>query len=229
MSDGIPAQQKKRAELAVVTQTFACPPDVAAQVLRRGRLHLFERRAVILRQGDWLTLAYLLITGRAQALLYGVEGQLILLHDFLPGDLFGAICDAESVRQTADVVATEEAETFTIEAAELAQLAEQHGAIGIALSRMLLARLRGMETRMYERSTLSAVGRVYAELLRDAQRNPDLRLAPPPVISELALRVSTTRETASRAVNALERRGIIRRDSISLKVVAPGRLEALII
>jgi CRP/FNR family cyclic AMP-dependent transcriptional regulator len=82
---------------------------------------------------------------------------------------------------------------------------------------------------MYERSALSAVGRVYAELLRDAKRAPDLTISPAPVLSELALRVSTTRETASRAVNALERRGIIRRDATSLTIVAPQRLESLII
>ena len=47
--------------------------------------------------------------------------------------------------------------------------------------------------------------------------------------SGVALRVSTTRETASRAVNALERRGIIRRDGETLVVVAPHRLEELIL
>jgi CRP/FNR family transcriptional regulator, cyclic AMP receptor protein len=225
-----PAQpEEKPPYLSMVAKAFACPPDVAAQVLSRGRLRQFADRAIILRQGDWLTLAYLLVRGRAQALLYGSEGQLILLHELWPGDLFGAVCDTEPVRQDADVVAHDEVETFVLEATQLARLAAQHGAIGLALSRMLMARLRQMTGRMYERAALSAVGRVYAELLREAQRSPGLRLSPPPVISELALRVSTTRETASRAVNALERRGIIRRDAASLTVVAPHRLESLII
>jgi DNA-binding MarR family transcriptional regulator len=82
---------------------------------------------------------------------------------------------------------------------------------------------------MYERAALSAVARVYAELLREARRAPDLRISPAPVLSELALRVSTTRETASRAVNALERRGIIHRDTVSLTIVAPRALEELIV
>ncbi|AQR73559.1 hypothetical protein BXU08_07815 [Sphingomonas sp. LM7] len=222
-------QQEDGYPLPFVAKAFACSADIAAQVVRRGRLRHFGDRAIILRQGDWLTLAYLLISGRAQALLYGADGQIILLHDFRSGDLFGAIGEIDSVRQDADVVALDPVETFVLEAAELARLAEQHGAIGLALSRMLMARLRQMTGRIYERAALSAVGRVYAELLREARRAPDLRISPAPILSELALRVATTRETASRAVNALDRRGIIRRDAYSLTVVAPHRLEALII
>ena len=70
---------------------------------------------------------------------------------------------------------------------------------------------------------------MHAELLRQAREGPDLTIRPGPVLSDLALRVSTTRETASRAVNALERRGIIRRDADALVVVAPHRLEELIL
>ncbi len=213
----------------LVARAFGCSSEVADQVVRCGRVRQFEHHAVILRQGDWLSLAYLLLLGRAQALLYSTEGQLILLHDFRPGDLFGAIGELDPIRQDADVVAVDHVETLVLEAAELVRLAEQHGAIGLALSRMLMARLRQTTSRMYERAALSAVGRVYAELLREAKRAPDLRISPAPVISELALRVSTTRETASRAVNALERRGIIHRDGASLRIVAPHRLEELII
>jgi DNA-binding transcriptional regulator YhcF (GntR family) len=62
-----------------------------------------------------------------------------------------------------------------------------------------------------------------------ARASPGFVIRPVPVLTELAVRVSTTRETASRAVKAVERRGIVRRDSDSLTVVAPQRLEELII
>lgn len=223
------AEPKQERATSHVARAFACSDEVAAEVVRRGRMRRFDDRAIILRQGDWLTLAYLLITGRAQALLYSAEGQLILLHDFRPGDLFGAIGEIDPVRQDADVVAQSEAETFVLEAAELARLAEQHGAIGLALTRMLMARLRQTTARMYERAALSAKGRVYSELLRLANERDDLTIRPAPILAELAVRVSTTRETASRAVNALERRGIIRREANALVVVAPHRLEELIL
>jgi DNA-binding transcriptional regulator YhcF (GntR family) len=82
---------------------------------------------------------------------------------------------------------------------------------------------------MVEISTLSAAGRIHAELLRQARRSASLTIEPVPVVSEFALLVQTTRETASRAINELERSGIIRREPNRLKVVAPHRLEELVI
>ena len=214
---------------AIVGRAFACSPEVAAQLIRQGRLRSFPGQATILRQGDWLNLAFVMILGRARALLYSADGQIVLLQEYRPGDLFGALGETEPVRQECDVVTVEEARALVIEAAAFALLAQQNGCISLALSRMLLKRLRQTTARMYERAALSAVGRVYAELLRQARDAPGLAIRPAPVLSELALRVSTTRETASRAVNAAERRGIIRRDADALIVVAPGRLEELII
>ena len=85
------------------------------------------------------------------------------------------------------------------------------------------------KTRMFEQVALSAVGRVHAELLRQARQAQELTIRPAPVVADLAVQVATTRETASRAVNALDRRGIIRRGDDQLVVVAPHRLEELIL
>ncbi len=197
--------------------------------MAKGHVRRFPGQTTLIRQGDAVATAFLLLLGRAHAIVYTADGQVVLVHEYHRGDLFGAICEVEAVRQDADVLAVEEVAAFMLEASELARLAESHGAIGLALSRMLATRLRAIAGRFYERAALSAFGRVYAELLREARRTPDGRLTPAPVIAELALRVATTRETASRAVSALERRGIIRRDTASLTVVAPHRLEALVI
>ncbi|PSJ38897.1 Crp/Fnr family transcriptional regulator [Allosphingosinicella deserti] len=212
----------------LIARIFTCSAEVAAQVMRRGRVCAYAGNATILRQGDWLSTAFLLLFGRAQALLYSADGQMVLLHEYNPGDLFGALGELEPVRQEADVRALEDARALVLEAAEFALLAQQHGCISLALSRMLLKRLRKTTERMYERAAISAMGRVYAELLRQARACADLTIRPAPVVAELALRVATTRETASRAVNGLERRGIIRRSPDALVIVAPRRLEALI-
>jgi CRP-like cAMP-binding protein len=49
------------------------------------------------------------------------------------------------------------------------------------------------------------------------------------VIAALALSAQTTRETGSRAINALERRGIIRRDDERLEILSRGLLEELVV
>ena len=72
-------------------------------------------------------------------------------------------------------------------------------------------------------------GRVHAELLRLARLADGRVIRPAPVLAKLAVRVQSTRETVSRTINALERRGIIRRERDALVIVAPHRLEEMIV
>lgn len=221
--------QHDQATSEFVCRTFACSAEVASQILARARLASFAGQAVIVRQGDRLSLAWLLVLGQARAFLCTAEGQVVLLHEFRPGDFFGSLGELEGARQDADIVAVEPVSALQFEGAQLALLAQQYGCIGLALSRLLIQRLRATTARMYERSALSAMGRVYSELLRLAREGKDMAIRPAPVLSDLALRMSTTRETASRAVSGLERRGIVRRDADALVIVAPQRLEEMIL
>lgn len=226
MKNGFPTDQIMH---AAVASAFLCSDEIAAAIARAGRMNTFEARALIVRQGDIIDLAYLMVAGRANALLYTLDGQIVLLHDYREGDLFGALEESDPTPQDADVVASEEVMTLAIDVGQLVMLAQQFGCIGLALSRMLLRRLRNTTRRMYEHAALSAVGRVHAELLRLARMTSDLTIRPAPVLSELALQVATTRETVSRAVNALDRRGFIRREDGGLTIVAPERLEEMIL
>jgi CRP/FNR family cyclic AMP-dependent transcriptional regulator len=214
---------------AFLRETFGCTEEIAGHIFVRGSVRAFAPHAAIVRQGEKAAAAYLLIQGRAHALLYSLEGHVVLLCEYRPGDLFGALGELDPAPEEAEIVAVETARSFVLKSRELVALAETYGSIGLALSRLLLRQLRRANSRIYERAAVSAVGRVYAEILRLARASPGLAIRPAPVLSEVAVRVSTTRETASRAVSALERRGFIRRDPGSLTVVAPQRLEELII
>lgn len=212
-----------------MSAALGCSGETSAQILSQGRIRTYPAKTHLVRQGDRSTNAFLLILGRAHALLYTPDGQTFLLHEYGKGDLFGALPSLDGAAEDADVVAIEEVRSFLLGASALVGLAERHGCIGLALARLLLKRLHTTSTRMFERTALTATGRVCAELLRLALEGEELAIRPVPVIAELALRAATTRETASRTVNALERRGIIRRDSDALVVIAPRRLEEEII
>jgi CRP-like cAMP-binding protein len=210
-------------------RVFGCSPELADQILLRGRLRQYAVRATMVKRDDWISTLFVIVAGRAHALVYSIEGQAVLLHEYLSGDFFGGVSSPYSRTHEADVLVIDAVNAFLLDGGELALLAEQHGRIGLALLALIFRRLQQTASRMYEHAALTAVGRVCAELLRQAQQHEGHAIRPCPVISDLALRVSTTRETASRAVNALERRGIIRRDGDALVVVAPHRLEELIL
>jgi CRP-like cAMP-binding protein len=223
---GAPADQSAG---GLLRRVFGCSPELADQILLRGRLRQYSVRATMVKQGDRISTLFVLVAGRAHALVYSIEGQAVLLHEYLSGDFFGAVSSPYSGTHEADVLVIDAVDAFLLDGGELALLAEQHGRIGLALLELMVRRLQQTASRMYEHAALSAVGRVHAELLRQARKSEGHAIRPCPMVSDLALRVSTTRETASRAVNALERRGIIRRDGDALVVVAPHRLEELIL
>ncbi|HTQ14557.1 MAG TPA: Crp/Fnr family transcriptional regulator [Rhizomicrobium sp.] len=214
------------AELQAFLQSlFACTAEVARGIALRAALRGYPIKAVILAQGEQASVTFLVVAGRAHAIAYSAEGRLVLLQEFRPGDFFGAIAQAEASLQESDVVAVEAVRAALFQAVDFLQLAEVHACIGVALSRMLLRQLRAANARMAERTTLSAAGRVCAELLRLARLADGRTVSPAPVLSALAVRVNSTRETVSRTISDLQRRGLVRRDRKALVIVAPDRLE----
>ncbi len=210
-------------------KVFCCSPDIATSIARRAADRRFPLSAVLLRQGDRAGTTFLLVAGRARAWANGLEGQLVLLHEFLPGDFFGAVALADPSPEEADIVAVDNVRAAVFLALDFIALIEAHSCVGMVVSRALLKQVRSTSKRMLERTTLSAYGRVCAELQRLARAGDGRTVRPAPVLSALATRVNTRRETASRAVSALERRGIVRRDGDALFIVAPQRLEEEIV
>jgi CRP/FNR family transcriptional regulator, cyclic AMP receptor protein len=208
---------------------FACSTEIATAIGDRASARSYALDAPIVRQGDPGREAFLLIAGRAEALLYDREGHAVLIQEFQSGDLFGAIAEREPDAHATEVVAIEPTRAAIFLALDFIALIEAHACVGLAVSRMLLRQLRAATDRMAERATLSAAGRVQAALLRMADPDKGHVIRPAPVVATLAKRVHTTRETASRTLSALERRGLIRRDRDSLVIVAPARLRDMIV
>ncbi|HYD26325.1 Crp/Fnr family transcriptional regulator [Brevundimonas sp.] len=204
-------------------------PEVADALAAHATAREYAARAVILRHGDRWGHAYLVVGGRAQALVYGLDGQMVLVHEYRTGDLFGAIGAADAWPVEADVVAADPTRAACVPAGDFVMLVDRHGSLGLLLVRSLLGQLRATSARMVDRTTLSAPGRVYAELLRLARLGDGKAIRPAPVHAALAVRVQSTRETVSRAVSALERRGIVRREGDALVIVAAQRLEELVV
>ena len=211
--------------IAALASFFSCSPEEAAKVDAATRLAQYGHRDILAHQGDLGAKLWIVLEGRAQLQIIGVDGQTKLLASHGPGELFGAFPHERVV--ISDVVAQNRLSVLEIPTAKMAMLLEEEARIGSGLSRILGRQYNAVLDRMAARITLTANGRVYAELLREA--GEEGRISPPPVIAALALSAQTTRETGSRAISALERRGIIRRDEEQLEIISHGLLEELIV
>jgi CRP-like cAMP-binding protein len=218
---------RNRAE-AIAGATFGCDIDIARIVAASARYRDHDARETIIAQGEPCDHVYLIVSGHARMLAYSIDGRLSIIEEFADGDLFGETGLFDDHAMSGEVCATVVTRTGIFDAPVFLALMGRYSAIAIAISRLTIARLASTRRRLVEGATLSAVGRIHAELLRQAHAGDAMTIRPAPVLASLALTVQSTRESVSRAISALQKRGIIRRDADGLTVVAPHRLEELV-
>jgi len=186
---------------------------------------------VIIAQDEVDDRVFVLLDGRARVVLLSENGQEIWLDAFEAGAVFGELAALTGQPRTSGIIAETDCELAVYEGDAFFQLIRQHGEIGLALARLLAGRVHHTTQRMFELSALSAPGRIYAELLRMSKPVGSDRsaraIAPVPSMKELALRVNSTRETASRTVNDLQRKGLLERLGDRIELVDPDQLDRL--
>ncbi|MEY2925868.1 MAG: hypothetical protein RL367_345 [Pseudomonadota bacterium] len=218
----------RQTALPVIAASFCCSVKLAEVIADRAELRRYAPRDKLVEAGDAVQSAWLMIDGRAQEFALTVDGRTVLVHEFKPGDLFGEAVLLGQPVLADEVIAIELTDAARFATRDLIALIENYSCVALAYSRALTQRLYTIRRRMVEGATLSANGRIHAELLRQARATKDLTIRPAPVLSEFAMVVQTTRETVSRAISQLEKRGIIIRDAVAIKLVAAHRLEDLI-
>lgn len=219
--------QPVRSSLAVVRDAFACGDDLARTILAQCRETAARSGALLWPRGEDRPETVLLLHGTARELTYGRSGVMLVFHQLECGELFGALVTVETAGSAVRVEAVTAARIACFAADVLVRLMESYSAVAMAMTRQLARRLDQMRHRMADTVLLSAKGRVCAELLRLGQASEDRTISPLPVFTDLALITQTTRETVSRTISELEKRGIVARVTDGLQVVAPHRLEEM--
>jgi CRP/FNR family transcriptional regulator, cyclic AMP receptor protein len=214
--------------LEAIAQAFGCSISLADVIKGRSELRHYQPREKLITSGEAVSHAFLIVDGRAREIALSVDGRIVLVQDFGPGDLFGEASILDEALATEDVIAVEITDAARFRSQDLIALIENYSCVALAYSKAMTRRLRQTRRKMVEGATLSASGRVHAELLRQGQAAGDFTIRPAPVLTEFAMLIQSTRETVSRTISALEKRGIIRRDADGLTIVAPHRLEELI-
>ncbi len=218
-------RQRSETHVPAIAACFSCSEAAAALLADAMQEKHFPARHSIGLRGDTASQLFLLLEGGVVAEIFGFDGHQAQLSRHGPGEIFGAYPNITSYR--ADIRAVADTLALAIPAEELARLALVHAEIGAGISALLARQLDLMLDRMAARIGLSANGRFHRALLQLADDKGEIR--PAPVISALALSVHTTRETGSRALAALLRRGIVERDGNALRILSRRMLEDMVV
>lgn len=170
--------------------------------------------------------------GRVRVVNYSLSGREITFDDLEPGSHFGELAAIDGLPRSASVMALSDVRIASLSAEQFHNIILEHPAIALKLMKHLAHLVRTSTSRIMELSTLGANNRIHADLLRMARKVTEDEetaiITPIPVHSDVASRVSTTRETVARVMNDLARKGIVERQKTALVVKDLDRLEDMV-
>ena len=155
------------------------------------------------------------ISGKVRIISRIAVGKEVILGEMVDGEYFGEIAAIDDETRSATVTTLTRTKLCIVPQKIFHQILCDSREVNFAVLRVLTHRVRALNFRLAEQSFLQAKHRLYAEILRlskprmghEGQRS----ISPPPIQRELAERIGTRREVASRELNALEKQGIIQK------------------
>lgn len=175
---------------------------------------------------------FFVVRGRVRIVNYSLLGREITFDELGEGSYFGELSALDGKPRSASVMAIDDALIVAVPANLFMKILGEHPKMALSVMQRLAAIVRNADERIMDLSTLAAHNRVHAELLRQARTHMTngtvAKIEPIPVHSNLASRVSTTRETVARVLNDLARKGIVERTRNALLIHNVDRLRDIV-
>lgn len=172
------------------------------------------------------------IDGRVRVVMFSASGREITFDDVQAGGFIGELSAIDERPRSASVVAITACLVALMPPRLFREVVAGHPPIALSVMKRLASVIRGATERIMDLSTLGANNRVHAELLRLGA--PGLKpdntalITPVPVHSDVASRVSTTRETVARVFGDLTRGGLLEKRGQSLVIKDYARLQEMV-
>ncbi|MGW4241773.1 Crp/Fnr family transcriptional regulator [Nocardia sp. NPDC004722] len=174
----------------------------------------FRRRDIVCHEGDPGDCVHLIVSGRLIVRVTTPLGHTATLTVLGPGEMFGeqALLSPEA-RRTATIVAVTDAQTLTLNRAQLERLRSEHPQVERFLTTSLAAQVRRLSAAVLEALYLPVETRVLRRLAYLATAYGDGAGAPAVIKltqEDLASMAGTTRATANKVLRELEDQGVVR-------------------
>ena len=197
-------------------------PAELASLARQCKWRRFEEgEQIVDRLADTYDFCFI-AEGRARVVNHSMSGREISFDDVEAGTFFGELSAIDGQPRSATVIALSATLVAFLSPKRFEELMLEKPKVSLAVMRRMAGMVRRSNERIMDLSTLGANNRVHAEVLRLAK--PDAKgantaiISPIPVHSDIASRVSTTRETVARVLSDLARDGLVERGDTALLI-----------
>jgi len=175
---------------------------------------LYRRDRVVVQADDPGDSMYFIARGQAKVILSGGGGREVILATLRAGDFFGEMSLLDGRPRSASVIAIEDSRLLMLPREALMDLVRNEPEIALALLGEMSARLRRADAAIADLALVDVYGRVARYLVDQAKNNgkpvgDGTMLKSRPTQQHIASTIGTSRETVSRALSDLKRRGFV--------------------
>ncbi len=198
--------------------------------------HVVSRRhpanQVILLENDWGSSVYFILDGWVKIRTYNLDGKEVTLNILGRGELFGEMAPLEEVPRSTDVITLVPTAIGSMPASDFVKLLNTQPLAGIRLSQLMARRLRQVNRRLRlrESDSTSRVADIILFLADgQGQRGASGIEIPNLPHRELSSLSGLARETVTRVLSKLEKKGLIVRDKDMMRIPDINALERLLV
>lgn len=220
------------ANLDRIELLLSLTPEERAAIARNcSWRHFHPHEQIVDRSSDSRDVC-LIVEGRVRVVNYSLSGREITFDDIDTGGYLGELSAIDGGPRSASIVALTDTLVAFMSPRLFMETVTRNPGVAAMVMRRLTQIVRASTGRIMDLSTLGANNRVHAELLRMAKAglkdDGSAEISPVPIHSDIASRVSTTRETVARVMSDLARDNIVTRQGNALVIPDFARLEEMV-
>jgi len=165
---------------------------------------------------------FIVINGSVKVTRNDAEGREIILTILGEYEYFGEMSLLDGENPSANVSAMENTELFYIARDQFMQLIEYNPKITFALLEGMIKRLRAADDKIKSLSLLKAEGKIVKAIIQLAEISGKMKQGSVevdlPFQHDIANIAGTSRETVSRVLHSLEKKGLVQLDGSKIKI-----------
>jgi CRP-like cAMP-binding protein len=187
---------------------------------------------IILLENDWGSSVYFILDGWVKIRTYNLDGKEVTLNILGKGEVFGEMAPLDEVPRSTDVLTIVPTMIANIPAQDFVQMLNVEPQAGIRLAQLMARRLRQVNRRLRlrESDSMSRVADVLLFLADGQGKKGEQGLELPNLPHrELSSLSGLARETVTRVLSKLEKKGLIQRTPDMLCIPNVDALERMLV
>ncbi|CCI21592.1 Crp/Fnr family transcriptional regulator [Microcystis aeruginosa] len=216
-----PAEKSAEIQKLLDTATLlvGLPPETIDKVTSHLVTRTHPANRAILLENDWGGSVYFILDGWVKIRTYNMDGKEVTLNILGKGEIVGEMAALEESTRSTDAITLTTATISSIPAQDFVNLLKSEPLAGIRLSQLMAKRLRQVNRRLRlrEADSLSRVADTLLFLAEgQGEKSGQGAIIPNLPHRELSGISGLARETVTRSLTKLEKKGLIQREQESL-------------